>query len=242
MNRRALIIYCDNTRSGKLSGPTHDNVNLRDFLTQNIGGDWYPEEIKSLRNPTSLTVRDNISSFLSGADYTFIIFTGHGGINTIDDKQYIELLDTDIPIQQLKTNAKRQTVIIDACRGYYTETLEDLRESKSINFAIGGILKSTRTIFDNAILLSEEGLTVLFAASENQTALDTNKGAAYLLSLLSEAYNWEYTDRKYSIFGLDVAHEMAADYMNDNFDTIQVPTMNEEKRKRYYPFAVKYSN
>jgi len=241
MIRRALIIYCDNTQSGKLSGPARDNDNLRKFLTQNIGGDWSPEEIESLRNPTSLSVRNKINTFLSGADYTFIVFTGHGGINTIDERQYIELLDRDVPLQQLKTNAKRQTIIIDACRGYYTVGLEDLRESKILKFSIGGILKSTRAIFDDAILRSDEGLTILFAASENQTALDTTKGAAYLLSLLNAAYGWEDSDKEYNFLGLDVVHDMAADYMNNNFDTIQEPSMNEEKRKRYYPFAVKYT-
>jgi hypothetical protein len=239
MIRRALIIYCDNTRSGKLSGPVRDNANFREFLTQNIGGDWSSEEIESLRNPTSVSVRNIINTFLSGADYTFIVFTGHGGINSFDEKQYIELMDSSVPLQQLKTTAKRQTIIIDACRGYYTEGLEDLRESKILTFSIGGILKSTRAIFDDGILRSNEGLTILFAASENQTALDTNKGAAYLLSLLNAAYGWENTDKKYNILGLDVVHEMATDYMNNNFDTIQEPSLNEEKRKRYYPFAVK---
>lgn len=241
MIRRALIIYCDNTRSGKLSSTIRDNANLFEFLTKNIGGDWYSDEIQSLRNPTFLSVRNKINTFLNGADYTFIVFTGHGGINTVDDKQYVELLDKDIPLQQLKTTAKRQTIIVDACRGYYTDLLENVSESKILNFSIGSVSKSTREIFEDGILRSDEGLTVLFAASENQTALGTNKGSAYLLSLLYSAYDWEDTDREYNILGLDVVHDMASDYINDNFDTIQQPTMNEEKRKRYYPFAVKYT-
>ena len=241
MIRRALIIYCDRTHSGNLTGPSHDNENFRNFLTSNIGGDWREDEIISLPNPTSVKVRNTINQFLNGADYTFIVFTGHGGTSTRDNKQYIELIDGDYPLYQLKTNAKRQTVIVDACRGYYTPGFEDLRESRVMNFAIGGLPKSTRPIFENGVMMSDEGLTVLYAASENQTALDTNNGAAYLLSLLTVSYDWEYTDIEYNILGLNVANEMAIDYMNNNFETIQQPTINIEKRKRYFPFAVKYT-
>jgi len=241
MIRRALIIYCDNTASGVLTGPSHDNANYRDYLTRNIGGNWYDDEIISLPNPTSLMVQNYIHHFLNGADYSFIVFTGHGGINTHNNKQYLELMDGEIQLLQLKTNAKRQTIIVDACRGYYTAIDEDLRESRMMSFITGAPLQSTRKIFDDAVLRSDAGWTILYAASESQTALDTNKGAVYLISLLKATYQWEATDRKYNILGLNIAHDMAVIYMNDNYETIQEPTMNAEKRITHYPFAVKFT-
>lgn len=52
MNRKALIIYCDDIESGFLSGPTVDNTNFRNYLTSYCRGDWYENEIKSLNNPS----------------------------------------------------------------------------------------------------------------------------------------------------------------------------------------------
>lgn len=241
MIRRALIIYCNNTRSGKLAGPSQDNQNFREYLTSSLGGYWYDEEILSLPNPSSIKIYEAINSFLNGADYTFVIFTGHGFIDIDNNmQQNIELSDKRIPISKLRTNAKRQTLIIDACRGYFSsfrilsKAFGDISDSFIIK-------ENTRKMFDYSVLNAEEGLTILYAASENQTALDTNVGAAYLLSLLEVAKNWKEYDIQYNILPLNVAHEHAQDYLSENFETIQIPSKNSEKRRNYFPFAVKMS-
>src|SRR4051812_32718125 len=107
--RRALIIYCDNTRSGRLVGPLRDKDNFLDFLCSRLGGEWIEDEIRALNNPTSFEVKQKVNTFLAGADYTFIIFTGHGFIDTHDHWQYIELADQSVPASVLRTTAKRQT-------------------------------------------------------------------------------------------------------------------------------------
>lgn len=239
MIRRALIIYCNDTESGELDGPPHDNQNFCDYLTSSLGGNWYDEEIRSLQNPSSVQVSNAISRFLNGADYTFIIFTGHGYINLDDRKrQYVELTNGDIPVSNLRTTAKRQTLIVDACRGFFSPARE-------LTKAFGDVFEhftgkpNTRKIFDNAVLKAEEGWTVLYAASRNQTALDTEEGAAYLLSLLEVAENWGETNKRHNILPINVAHERAKTYLSENFDTIQVPSQNAEKRINHFPFAVK---
>lgn len=231
MIRRALIIYCNDTESGELDGPPHDNQNFFDYLTSSLGGNWYNEEICSLQNLSSVQVANAINRFLNGADYTFIIFTGHGFIN-LDERrrQYVELLNGDVPILNLKTTAKRQTLIVDACRGFFSPARE-------LTKAFGDVLEhftgkpNTRKIFDNAVLKADEGLTVLYAASRNQTALDTEEGTAYLLSLLEVAENWGDTNKKYNVLPINVAHERAKIYLNETFNTIQVPSQKAEDRK-----------
>lgn len=243
MKRRALIIYCDDTSSGELTGPPFDNGHYRSFLTNNLGGRWDDKEILSLRNPKSALITKAVKEFMYGADYTFTIFTGHGFINTDDNnRQYLEVGDGDISISSLKTTAKRQTIIIDACRGFYSPTQDILKGFSEVFEHFTGDLYSTRNIFDKAVMRAEEGLTILYAASRNQTALDTDDGAAYLLSLLHTAENWEKTDKKTNIIDLKVTHDYAKKYLSNNFDTIQIPTMNKEKRIYYFPFAVKVTS
>jgi hypothetical protein len=239
MIRRALIIHCNDTESGELDGPLQDNLNFRNYLTSSLGGNWYNKEIRSLQNPNPTQVAREINGFLNGADYTFIIFTGHGFINTDDrNRQYVELSNGDIPISNLKTTAKRQTLIVDACRGFFSP-------SRELTQPLGDVFehytgkRETRKIFDNAVIKAEEGWTILYAASTNQTALDTEEGAAYLLSLLKVAENWGNTNKEHNILPINVTHKRAKAYLSENFDTIQVPRKNAEKRKNHFPFAVK---
>ena len=241
MKRKALIIYCNDTPSGELRGPYQDAVNLRTFLMSMLGGEWYESEIGFLKNPTSALVRQAVRTYLSGADYTFVVFSGHGFINTDENnRQYIELADDSIPIGSLISKAPRQTMIIDACRGYYSPT----RASLSVFEGIGDIHHfeeaSTRQIFDNAVLKAEKGLTIMYAASRNESALDTNKGGAYLFSLIAYANRWEKTNRKFRVLPLNTANTRATELMHQTFETIQNPVINAEKRINHFPFAVMY--
>lgn len=242
MTRRALIIYCDNTSSGELTGPSKDNEIYRDYLQSSLGGNWYDSEIESINNPTASEVEFYRLRFLNGADYTFIIFSGHGYIDINNKHQYVELSDRSIPVLHLKTNAKRQTLIVDACRGYYQPIFDSVVESRMFNFAIGDPnYRSTRVLFESALMQAEIGWSILYAASQNESALDTNSGGAYLYSLYKASNQWGKNDKMYNFLGLNVVHELAKNYMNENIETIQVPSMNREKRKLYYPFAVKYT-
>lgn len=240
MKRRALIIYCNDTISGELTGPLFDNEHYRSFLTSNLGGAWDENEILSLPNPSAALVSKTVNQFMSDADYTFTIFTGHGFLNSDEkNRQYLEVADDDISILSLRTNAKRQTLIIDACRGSHSPSKAILKGFSEIYEHSTGDPFKTRLMFERGVLGAEEGWTVLYAASRNQTALDTDNGAAYLLSLLKIAENWEQLDKKNNIIGLKAVHDNAKIYLFNNFDTIQIPSMNKEKRLRYFPFAVK---
>jgi hypothetical protein len=223
--------------SGELNGPIHDYENLHSFLTSNLGGNWYDYEIIPLENPTKWQLKQKISE-MAGCDYAFIVFTGHGALEERKKLQYIELMDGDVSIRELLVACKRQTIVIDACRGFFSRLLLE-----SLN-SLGGKSHyedtSTRRLFDNALVKAEEGLTVLYAASENQSALDTNLGAAYISSLIGVAEEWNDTSEE-NILSIKKAHENAIYYMHNNFVTKQEPMMNKEKRLRHYPFAVKHS-
>lgn len=241
MKRRALIIYCNNTESGSLNGPIADNLNLRNHLTSYLGGHWFESEILSLNNPSIELVVAAVNNFLNNADYTFTVFSGHGFMNTdVNNLQYLELSNGDLSILKLKTNARRQTMIIDACRGFYSPSQQTLVKGlRGFSEAFIGDPMSTRTLFETGVLSAEEGITVLYAAYQNQSAGDSDKGGLYTYSLLKACKNWEERDRNFNFLNLKDAHTAGTLYMHNNFITSQQPTMNEEKRMRYFPLAVK---
>lgn len=242
MIRRALIIYCDDTESGYLSGPSADNTNLRTYLTSYAGGNWFNEEIKSLNNPTSQEVSDAISS-LGIADYTFVVFSGHGWINTDEDNtQYLEVADDDIPINNLITASDRQTIIIDSCRGFISPLNESFNKALTGSVRTYSATASTRTLFNLLVLKAEEGISVMYAASENQSAVDSPKGGAYINSLITVCRNWVITDKISNGLTIKKAHDLAIPFMKKNFITNQKPVMEEEKRLRYFPLAVKVTS
>jgi len=242
MKRRALIIYMTDTPSGRLDGPAYDYKNIHEYLTSNLGGNWYSNEIIALQNATKRQLKEAIFR-MADSDYAFVVFSGHGEFEQDTKLQYIELLDDEVSIKELFVNSKRQTIIIDACRGYFSMRERLLEKSKVFSMASESLYHeiSTRELFNNKLAKTEEGLTILYAANENQTALDTNIGAAYISSLLNIAKKWELSSNNMEELTIKDAHEKAIDYLYLNFDTKQIPVINKEKRLRYYPFAVKYS-
>lgn len=241
MRRRALIIYCDNTPSGPLYGPQWDNANLRNFLQSKLGGEWHDNEIRSLNNPNSAAVLYSIQNFFKGTDYSFIIFSGHGFINSDDNnRQYIELLNKSISVLSLRTSARRQTLIIDACRGFYSPAQELLKDFSESRDHFLGDIESTRQFYSNIVMSCEEGWTIMYSSSRNQTSLDTATGGAYLISLLKGCQYWQENDQRHNMLDLKVAHQYASCIIK-GYDTIQVPTMNMEKRRNFFPIAVKPS-
>jgi len=241
MKRRALIIYMTDSPSGRLDGPEYDYKNIHEYLTSNLGGNWYSNEIIALENTTRRQLKETVSQ-MADSDYSFVVFSGHGEFEQDKRLQYIELLDDEVSIKELIVNSKRQTIIIDACRGYFSMRERLLEKSMLFSMASESLYHeiSTRELFDKKIEKTEEGLTVLYSASENQTALDTDLGAAYISSLLDVAKKWERSSNQMTELTIKDAHEKAIDYLHENFVTNQIPAMNKEKRLRYYPFAVKY--
>jgi hypothetical protein len=241
MIRKALIIYCDNTESGFLNGPSVDNTNLRNYLMSHCGGDWYENEIRSLNNPTIQQVKNAVNLMIN-SDYTFVVFSGHGWINVDEDfTQYLEVADGDISINELITDADRQTILIDSCRGFLSPITESFNKGLSGTIRAYSSTISTRTLFDSLVLKAEEGISVMFSASENQSSVDSIKGGAYIYSLLSVCRNWFVNNKTENYLSIKNAHNLAIPFMETKFVTKQKPVMNSEKRLRYFPFAVKFT-
>ncbi len=245
MKRRALIIVCTDTGGDILYGPIADGRNAVNLLTSRLGGHWISnEEIKVLHNPTIREVRISVRSFLAKADYSFVLFSGHGFIDPQENNdQFLELLDYNISIRELVTRVKRQTIIIDACRGKYSPIAEEITKGLGeIGDVLTGDPYTTRQIFDRAVLSCEEGISVLYSASQNESAIDSPSGGAYFYSLMKTCERWGLSPNNQSILNLREAHELSISYMHQRFITTQNPTMNSQKRYYYFPLAVKYTS
>jgi len=240
LKRRALIIFCDNTSSGPLPGPSSDFENYNTYLQSKTGGEWHPDEIMGLHNPRIAQVKYAVSNFMAGAKYAMIIFTGHGCIDA-DNKSCLEVFDGEVRIKDIKPDSPRKTIVIDACREKVAPTTIE-PETRVFSKMMESVLElpSTRSLFDRYVLSAPEGLSILYAASENQSALDTPNGAAYLISLLKVAENWRDSGNTSMVLTIKEAHLLAASYLEENFEeTDQIPKILSEKRTTYFPFAVK---
>jgi len=238
MIRRALVIACDNTASGSLKGPQKDYKNLCAFLTSRLGGLWRSGEIDYLLNPTIDMIRDSIGKM--AADYTFVVFSGHGGTNRQDGRQYVELADGDLFIGDLITSANRQTLLIDSCRSLYNPN-PNVREVLTESFCIKATLYTdaqVRSYYDNLIMSCESGITVLNSADENEASVDSEQGGAYICSLLKNAGVWNSKTAPIDVLRLDEVHNFACASIKHDFMTNQHPQLRPEKRHWYYPFAL----
>jgi hypothetical protein len=244
MIRRALIIYCDDTNPQKpLSGPKKDNINYVDFLTSNLGGHWLDTEIKSLHSPSIDEVKETVSNLSLLADYTFTIYSGHGGHERIQNRQMMELSDGDEPIHTLVNNANRQTLIIDSCRSYYTDEIliDMLKQASILEDSMYRFERSTRNLYSECVMAADEGVTVLFSCSRGQASDDSVEGGLYLSSLLEAAKRWKESNSDQYCLDLLDAQKKASSIIDKETLSIQVPELVPQKRRKYFPFAVKFA-
>lgn len=98
----------------------------------------------------------------------------------------------------------------------------------------------TRTLFYSLVLKAEEGISVMFSASENQSSMDSQNGGAYIYSIIAVCRLWLVNNKNSYYLTIKNAHDIAIPFMNSMFITKQKPVMATEKRMRYFPFAVKF--
>ena len=236
--RRAIIIGSQGGFRGLelLKGVSKDLSNYENHLLSDVGGNWDKDEIIKLLDPTANEVVYNIQNAI--ADYVFIVFSGHGFINTYSSSDYICLKDIDMSISKLVSNSKRQTIILDSCRQYFTEIpLEEMKESKI--FSKKHVINNARKIFDDAINKTPEGIILVFSAQPGQSSGDNDLlGGIFSYSLLKASKVWSdnYTNK---ILTLNQAVDLSKNVMNDTFLTLQRPGMaGQIRRLTFPPFAI----
>jgi uncharacterized caspase-like protein len=175
--KKALIVGIDNYQSSPLKGCVNDANAIAKTLETN--GDDSPNfSVKLITSSstdiTRSSLREAIESLFSGkSDMALLYFSGHGFMKntegylvTQDVRRYDEGVSMDCVLGIAnKSNAKNKIIILDCCHS--------------------GALGSPSMTNNNLALLSE-GLSVLTASRDNESAIEVN-GSGVFTSLVVDA-------------------------------------------------------
>lgn len=237
ITRKAIIIGCPDVQGlTYLKGAKSDLTNLEDFLMSDSGGRWFANEIVILENPEVEEVFETINEV--SAEYSFVTFAGHGFISAQDNLTYLSVADGDISESDLITNASRQTLFIDSCRGVLSEESEMIKKAMFEEFRKG--VTYARDIFDDYIEQCEKGIIKIFSANVDESAGESNIGGHFTLSFIKAAQAWASgKSNENNVLNLKNGFKLAISYMKSNYDTLQNPQLSEGRRMKSFPFAVR---
>ena len=242
MKRKAIIIASPLRKghSGFLPGVKYDAINYASFLTSTLGGAWRSNEIDILVNPSKAQIIETM--FYTKSDYVFTAFSGHGGIDTKTKKAFLNINENEsIWLSQLTAKASRQLAIVDTCSTFLNYGFSE--KPQLIGDPFGPVsrlsLSQARIIFDNRVMASRKGWTVIHSASPGEASIDTEEGGAFSLSILKTAKIWERLEGHGHILPVSVAYSSSSKYLKSKFKVNQTPRILHSGVNPNFPFAVK---
>lgn len=246
MNRQALLIGCPGVRgtNSYLGGVVRDLDNYNRFLRSPLGGAWYSSEIVSLDDPGESAVRVALQN-LKSADYSLMLFSGHGYYSAQKRSTVICLHgDDEMDSIELRTGAKKHTLMLDCCRRVSRTVLAEDTLAKMDSMARSLSTTDCRIYYDRAISECPSGLIVLHSCDINETAGDdSRRGGYYAYSLIDVAEKWAESNKtdlskEYSTLRIPRAHDGASDATRRLTSNLQNPQIEKPRSEPYFPFAI----
>lgn len=190
MVTRKAILIGNNTGYNAptfLRGVDKDLVNYHNYLTSDVGGQWNgTEEIKILHNKGRTEIIREIEKCF--AYYSFVVFSGHGYINSYDGLTYICVNGGIICESELSTHLRKQTLILDCCREVTSLsksfTGDILSEGGEVISGTKRRIINARDKFDNALASSSDGLFTGYACLVDQLSGDNPSAGGVFSSTL----------------------------------------------------------
>lgn len=242
MKRRALII---GSPDKDIPGVYDDMKNYQAFLKSFAGGAWYDQEITTLESPTTSQVNAQLES-LKSADYSFLIFAGHGGYSEYKRATMLQLnSNTEISENELKVGAPKRTVVIDACRVLIDR--QPLREAiAKAALALDSLrsVDASRSLFERSVEACYPGIAVLYGCGVGESAGESQGiGGHYSYALLEIARDWEngYYTQRGAVLSVSDAHEKAVKVVSERTGNSQNPKADFPRTLPRFPLAVKAS-
>lgn len=246
MERKALIITNPGEPGAEnyCHGVNKDRENYRAFLDSEIGGWWYPSEIRLMDRPRIADVMIAVRQ-LRDVDYSLVVFSGHACHSTTRGETILELREgQDLEASYLRVEDRKQTLILDCCRVY---TGEDLRESlvlkaeRALPAPVDG--PRCRAAFEHTMQRCPVGITIMHACAEGERAYDGVQGGAYSYSLIRSAREWAEsttcdTRSEWDTLSVAGAHERAVAHVAQRRGQRQTPCIEKPRSGPYFPFAV----
>lgn len=243
MKRNCILIGApgSNSKGNYLEGVSIDMYNMRNYLASNTGGAWNDNEILELINPS----KEQINTALTKSkisDFSLVLFSGHGGTSTKNGRTYLEIntKGEDYPAEGLINHTKKEIVIVDTCRSYFTP-VESQFESimKALNEQLS-IRAKYRMAYDDAIENADIGPLILYACSIGETANDTNEGGIFTKTLIDTAQSISgIVSTGIKIQTINNTFNYTRALVNERFKTQNPKMEGSTRRNKWYPFAIK---
>jgi hypothetical protein len=198
MNRYAVLIGSGNAAPPLLQGPAVDVRRLKTWMMHNNGGAWEESEIAALVDPTVAQIAEAIDR-AGRADYAFVAFSGHGGIEQDSRTGYqvqkiIVGNNLTYDFLALTPKSKKSTLVCDACRVVEQVVVFNERVEKSIKFARAKVAATRamyRTRFEAAVTAAAEGVYTMYGCAVGQYCYDAGiNGGFFTGSLIDNAAAW----------------------------------------------------
>lgn len=184
VTRKAIIVGAPGGgRTKRLTGVKPDILAYPSFLRSSRGGRWYDREIIVLEDPTAtelLTVTQT-----AYADYLHIYFSGHGYTDAGSGCRMLCCKDGDVAdIALLQGRSPRMFLTTDVCRDFLGEGIGSIPLPGPDYFDFTGEPSVARQLFDQAILASPAGKTILHGTQTGFKAADSKDGGVFSQALL----------------------------------------------------------
>jgi Caspase domain len=243
MKRIAILIGTSVSQYGALGGVEPDLTRYAAFLKSPYGGAWTDGEIIPLLNPSQRTVQLTMAAY-KDVGYSFITFSGHGEHDMDQGTSVAVTNDYEPSVSELRTGAPRQLLIVDVCRTLTVSLKDDTRLEgieKVASFA-PTYAQSCRNLYDKCISGAEEGRSILYSCSINQSAGESTQGGYFSSALVRQAIGWAQAAGRpqAATMPLDVpgAFEPTRQFVSTNHFP-QRPVMENGRRRFSFPFAVR---
>lgn len=251
ITRRALLIANPGEigQENYCRGVYVDIHNYRQFLASASGGAWNDDvEIFTLNKPTKKELALPLIK-CELADYSFILFTGHGCFSEELQEPVLDLGSGEtICLSDLLAPNTKRTVILDCCQK--VERTELLENRNIIKAAMAETRRrepnreKCRQVFDAQIAAASTCSVIPQSCCKDEySTADNELGSRYATSLIVAADRWAseqattswLSEDSYSIVA---AHERAAAMTSRLSAGDQNPTISKAKTGPYFPFAV----
>jgi hypothetical protein len=210
------------------------------FLESDHGGAWEREEITVFRSPSLRKVEATIGA-RSDIDFSLVVFAGHGHHDGDETSVWVNDHES-CSVSALNTFARRQMIIVDACR---TPLRGELFEKRA---DFGGEVgwppdfeyrASCRALYDEAIRGAEMGQSIAYASSPGEAAGDTSRGGRFSRSLLDVSEQWSRSAERGGRATLVLDVPSAVSHVQQIFRRNRYPqTPQLENGRRFHSFPI----
>ena len=199
------------------------------------GGAWNDNEIFSKDEPNYNYISSNIRNY--NGDYSLIFIASHGFYYQDKHMQYVMINGEELPLNCFFNKAKKQLIIVDACREYHSPDLKlfakSLEEVKRHSY--NDIRTIYRQRYEDYIEKCNNGRVIIYSTDINNTAgEDKNNGGVFTSSFIkvaSENSKYKLLDAKESVI-------LTRNYMHNILGVKQNPVIESDRRINYFPISV----